>query len=317
MASLRARRISAFLFLAIALVFVMAVLSDQWDTLDAALASTRSFGWAFRPLWLIAAVALGTANLFLMALVWTGLFHRLGGETRRNEAVRVWVLTNFGRYIPGKVWQLGGLAAYMRGRGDSGAAALVSALAFQIVVLVTGTSIAVGTLGVEWMGAGNWLPGLGILVVFLFAGLHPAVIRWTAGRLGAWLGEGSVAVDLEGRDVVRAAAGMMVAWLLYGAGFMLLLRGVGIAWETSGLPLLTGVFAASYVAGYLVLVAPGGLVVREGAMTALLAKAGGMAVGVAAAVSIMARLWVVATELAALAIVLAWPAAAGDPEVDS
>jgi uncharacterized membrane protein YbhN (UPF0104 family) len=311
MASLRVRRISAILFVATALAFLIVLLRDQWGTLEAALSSTRSFGWTFRPLLLLAAVSLGTANLFFMALVWTGLFHRLGGEARRPEAARVWVLTNFGRYIPGKVWQLGGLAAYMRGRGDSGAAALVSALAFQIVVLVTGTAVAVGTLGVGWVGAGSWVPGLGILVVLLFAGLHPAVIRWAAVRLGRWLGEGSVTLDLEARDVARAAAGMMIAWLVYGAGLMFLLRGVGIPWDTLDLPLLTGVFAASYVAGYLVLVAPGGLVVREGAMTALLAKVGALALGVAAAASIMARLWVVATELTALAIVLAWP---GEPE---
>jgi hypothetical protein len=42
-------------------------------------------------------------------------------------------------------------------------------------------------------------------------------------------------------------------------------------------------------------------------MTVLLADLVGLAVGVAAAVAIMARIWMVTTELAALALVLAWP----------
>jgi uncharacterized membrane protein YbhN (UPF0104 family) len=74
------------------------------------------------------------------------------------------------------------------------------------------------------------------------------------------------------------------------------------------LHVLTGVFAASYVVGYMALIAPGGLVVREGAMTGLLTELSEMPVGVAAAVAILARLWLVGAELGALALVLAWPA---------
>jgi uncharacterized membrane protein YbhN (UPF0104 family) len=294
-------------FLGVALVFVGALLQGQWTSLDEVMASTRSFDWSFHPWWLAAAVLVGVADLFLMGLVWAGLFRRTGGTAQPAEAVRVWVVTNFGRYIPGKVWQLGGLAVYMKGRGDSGAAALVSAMAFQIISLVTGGAIAVATIGVQWAGGdGSWLPGLLTLGLILFAGLHPGVIRWIAGRLGAWLGEPVASVNLGAGDIVRAAAGMLTAWLLYGVGFLFLLRGVGIPWEVDQIHVLTGIFSASYVVGYLVLVAPGGLVVREGAMTALLAELGGLAVGVAAAVAIMARVWMVVAELAALALVLLW-----------
>ena len=311
----RARRLATFVFLAVALVFVGALLRGQWTSLDEILAATRRFDWSFDPWQLTAAVAVGVANLFLMGLVWAGLFRRTGGAARPAEAVRIWVITNFGRYIPGKIWQLGGLAVYMRGRGDSGAAALVSAMAFQIISLVTGAAISAATIGLKWAGGdGGWLPGLLTLGLILFAGLHPRVIRWIAGRLGSWLGETVVGVDLGAVDIFRAAAGMLVAWLVYGVGFLLLLRGVGVPWEVSQIHVLTGIFAASYVIGYLVLVAPGGLVVREGAMTALLAELGGLAVGVAAAVAIVARIWMVVTELAALALVLLWPRPAEEEE---
>ena len=310
-----ARRLVTVLFLCIALVFVGVLLWGQWTSLDEIMESTRRFDWSFRPWWLAAAVAVGVANLFLMGLVWAGLFRRTGGTARTGEAVRVWVVTNFGRYIPGKVWQLGGLAAYMKGRGDSGAAALVSAVAFQIISLVTGGAIAVATIGVRWVaGGGSWLPALTVLGLILFAGLHPGVIRWIAGRLGHWLGETDLNVDLGARDIARATIGMLVAWLAYGVGLLLLLRGVGVAWEVMQIPALTGIFAASYVIGYLVLVAPGGLVVREGAMTALLVELGGLALGVAGAVAIMARVWMVVTELVALALVLAWPRSRNEEE---
>jgi len=46
----------------------------------------------------------------------------------------------------------------------------------------------------------------------------------------------------------------------------------------------------------------------------LLADLVGLAVGVAAAVAIMARIWMVVTELAALALVLAWPRGVDEEE---
>lgn len=304
----KSHRVAALAFLGIALLFVVLLLRGQWTSLADVLESTRRYDWSFSVPLLAAAVVVGVADLFLMGFVWAGLFRRTGGVARPAEAVRVWVVTNFGRYIPGKIWQLGGLAVFMKERGDSGAAAIVSALAFQIVTLVTGGAIAIATLGVRWAGIDQgWLPGLLSLGLMLFAGLHPGVIRWAAGHLGRWLGETDTSVELDGRDILAAAAGMLAAWLLYGVGFLLLLRGVGVPWELVQLPTLTGIFAASYIVGYLVLIAPGGLLVREGAITGLLAEFGGLAVGVAAAVAIMARVWMVVTELVALALVLAWP----------
>ncbi len=310
------RRVVTVLFLVVALLFVGMLLRGQWTSLDEVMAATRAFDWSFRPWLLVLAVVVGVADLLLMGSVWASIFRGTGGNARRADAVRVWVVTNFGRYIPGKVWQLGGLAAYMKERGDSGAAALVSALAFQIVTLVTGGAVAVSTIGVAWAGGeGSWFPAVITLGGMLFLGLHPGVIRWLASRLGRWLGEDDLRVDLDAGHIVRAAAGMLLAWSVYGVGLFLLLRGVGVAAEVSQLPVLTGIFAASYVVGYLVLVAPGGLVVREGAMTALLADLVGLAVGVAAAVAIMARIWMVVTELAALALVLAWPRPVDEEEI--
>ena len=314
----RLRTLLAALFLTVALAFVVVLLLRQWTSLDEILAATRDFPWSVRPVWLVAAWLVAVGDLMLMGSVWAGLFRRTGGSARRWECVRIWVITNFGRYIPGKIWQLGGLTVYMKGRGESGAAALVSAVAFQIISLVTGAAVAAATVGVHWVAAGgSWLPAAVTLAVTLIVGLHPAVIRWMARRLGGLMGEDAVVVDLRTKDVVLAAGGMLIAWVVYGVGLLLLLRGVGVAWEVKQLHVLTGVFAASYVVGYMALIAPGGLVVREGAMTGLLTELSEMPVGVAAAVAILARLWLVGAELGALALVLAWPAKTAIQERDA
>jgi uncharacterized membrane protein YbhN (UPF0104 family) len=304
------RRLLYTSFIAAAVVSLLLLLGRQSISLGASLQSTRDFEWAFHPGPLVGAFAVGTANLVLMGLVWASLFRSGGGTARPLDAVRVWLVTNFGRYIPGKVWQLGGLAVYMRDRGDSGTAALVSAVVFQVVTLVTGAAVAVATLGVRWLGAEEtWIPGAIVLGLVLVIGLHPRSLQWTASRIGRWMGEEEIVVHMRPARIVGAAAGMLVAWGLYGIGLFLLMRGVGVIWQISVVYVLMGVFAASYVAGYLVLVAPGGLVVREGAMAALLVETGGIPVGVAATVALIARLWVVSTEVGALGLSMAWPGA--------
>jgi hypothetical protein len=97
---------------------------------------------------------------------------------------------------------------------------------------------------------------------------------------------------------LAAAVGLVGAWLVNGVGLWCVWRGAGGSVEP-GVLTMSGVFAAAYVAGYLVLIAPGGLVVREGTMAGLLAVTAGVPVSVGAAVAVLARLWAVATELLA------------------
>ena len=295
----------AAVFIAVSLAFVAVLLWRQWTSLDEVLAGARDFEWRVHAGWLATSLVLAVADLVLMGSVWMRLFRRTGGSTSWWHGVRVWVITNFGRYIPGKVWQLGGLTAYMKARGESGAAALVSAVVFQVVTLVTGTAIAAATVGLRWAADdGSLIPSLVTLMVLVGVGLHPAVLRAATRRLGGLMGEDEVEVRVRGADIAVAAFGMLLAWAVYGAGFVSLLLGIGVDWPLSEWGLATGIFAASYVVGYLALVAPGGLVVREGAMTGLLAEVAKLPIGVGALVAVAARVWLIAAELLALALVL-------------
>ncbi len=299
------RKWTGALFLVVSLVFVALLLQRQWTSLADVAAGIREFQWSLEPVRLTLSISFAIADLLLMGTVWVRLFRCTGGAVPWWIGVRLWVITNFGRYIPGKVWQLGGLAAFMKERGDSGAAALISAVLFQIVSLVTGIAVALATIGSRWItGGASWIMTGLLLFAILALGLHPGVIRAASRRLAWAMGEAEVNVELGVRDIGEAAVGMLVAWCLYGVGFAFLLSGLGVASEALDLRLVTGVFAASYVVGYAALVAPGGLIVREGAMAGLLAELARLSMGVAAAVAVAARIWMVAAELGALLVVL-------------
>lgn len=296
-------------FLLAALLFVGLALAAWWEELGRLREQVRAFPWQVEPGWLVAATVLAVAALVVTAVVWVGLFRASGERIGLRHGCLAWFGSNLGRYIPGKVWQLSGLTVYLKARGHGAAAALSSSVLAQVLTLLTG--LAAGSLvGVQLLArtAGS-VPALVGLAVVLAVLAHPAVVRRTARLVGKWLdeegarGEGrkgereAAGSSVSGRHLLVAGGSMLGVWLLYGLGFWCLLRGLVGPAATPGPVVATGIFAASYLAGYLVFVAPGGLVVREGAMAALLTALAPQPVAVAAAVAVTARIWVTAAEL--------------------
>lgn len=305
----RWKRFALAAFLLAALLFILLALQGQWSAF-AELGGSTSGSRIARPGWLLAAVGLGALNLLGMAALWTWLARRWGEDVRYPEGMAAWVGSNLGRYIPGKVWQLAGLAAFMRGTGRSGSVALVSALVFQIVVLVSGIAAALLTLGNRISDAfgGSILLPVGLAVVLALI-LHPGILRRATAALAKLLREDGPAVSsLIERERPTGGAyswmlgvALLLAWWVYGAGLWFLIAGVSEG-PVSDIRTLTGVFAASYVAGYLSIVTPGGLIVREGAMTLLLTAATPLPAAAAVGIAVLARLWTIVSELAAFAI---------------
>ncbi len=285
---------------AVALLLAGLAVVAGWGSWETVRAEAAAAGWRFDPGWVSLALGCGVAALLVIARVWAWVFRQAGGRAPASEAAAAWLGSNLGRYLPGKLWQLTWIAAYMRSRDASGAAGLASSLALQAVALATGSAVAIAFLGREaFQGAGVWTLGLAALAVGL--ALHPAIIRRLVGLGARWLREPPPDRAISAGDLTRAAAGSLAAWGFNGLGFWALTRGV-LPDLALGPGTAAGVFAGGYVIGYLVLIAPGGLVAREGAIAALLSSVAGLPLGVAAALAIVARLWTTAAELVAFGV---------------
>ena len=287
------------MFVAGSVVIAVVAVAGGWDAWERLRMEAAGFPWASEPSRLALALACGTGALILTGRIWAALLGASGGRISSLEAVAAWLGSNLGRYLPGKVWQLAGIAAYLNARGDSGAAGFATSLALQAVILVTGVGVAVTVAGGAALAGVH--PGAaaaaGLAVLAL---LHPAILS-ALMRSGARLLGEEIPAQAPGLAAVgRTALLSLIVWGLYGAGLSALTAGLapdlGLGWAPA-----TGVFAGAYVAGYVVLVAPGGLVVREGAMAALIVGATGAEPGVAAALAVAARLWTTGSELLAFA----------------
>lgn len=282
------RRFAGGLFVVAALLFLALAVVRQREELLA-------YDWSFDPAWLALSLVLLLGGLLGSAVIWRRVLAAFDHDVALLPLTRVWFVSSLGRYIPGKVWQLVGVADMTSSLGIDAVTAVTSVAFYMMYAslsaLVVGVYLlpadAIPSLEVPLLVA-RWVAPAALLV------LHPALARG-ALRLGGRILRRELR-PWQGGIVDGAAlfALCVVQWLVYGAGFHAFTASLTDA-PVALFPYLTASFALSFVAGYVVFIAPAGLGAKEGALTLLLSSV--MPLGVAAAVAIGARLWIVAGEV--------------------
>jgi hypothetical protein len=262
--------------------------------------------WRVRWGLLAASCVVLAAGYGFSCVLWGRMVRTLGGPPVPPwTAVRVFMLANLGRYVPGKVLQIAGLAYLARRAGVRPAVATGAALLGQGMALLGATLVGLGA----FFGATEaWRPwgwaGLAAVAALVFLTSLPgpaAALEHAWFRLANALSKGPGVDDEEPDEPAKASLrGFGLRWtLLYAANwsmhavaFWLLFLSLE-GWTTF---LSVGpAFAAAYVAGWVAIFAPAGVGVREGALILFLSPV--LAPEPAAALAVAARLWTTAVEL--------------------
>jgi hypothetical protein len=278
-----------WVLIAIIIAFVVRRVANQWDELTALPASLTA-----SPSLLLASAAAVLASYAVLIWTWQRTVVAWGERLAFSDAARIWFVSNLGRYVPGKVWQIGAMGVMAERAGVSPVAAVGSSLVIAIVNVIAGIAIAVPLGAGQALGSDLLLPvaaGLGIAVLAA-PWLLPVAVR-TAARV---LRRDIRVPALPHRAVWIAGVGCAVAWLLYGVAFRCLhIALMGRA--TGDLGGSTAAFTASYLVGFLALFAPGGIGVREWALGPLLEQFGIAAGAEATLIVLASRLWLTIIEI--------------------
>ena len=291
-----AGRLLAIALVGAAVVFLGRTIARNADAL-------RDFDWSVRPGLLALSVVAHLLVLSWGVVVWQRVLqHTTTAPAGVPALLRIWYLSASARYIPGKIWQFVA-AAQLAGRAGLSSAAVLTSMAIQIgFTLLAAVLVSAATLPLP----DSWPVGRPLLVAATTIGAllfsHPLVLRTAIGLIPRALHRDVVAWRGGWADGVVLLALSVVSWLLYGGAFWLFVSALVDLPARALLP-LAGVNALSFLAGYVVLIAPAGLGAREVAMTALLAPL--VPTYVAAVVAILSRLWTIATELIGAGIMLA------------
>ncbi|HLA89137.1 MAG TPA: lysylphosphatidylglycerol synthase domain-containing protein [Gemmatimonadaceae bacterium] len=289
-------------FFAAAVWYFTAQVVGQWRDLLALPAALHPNWWllAVSALWVLASYAVLIETWRQTVIAW-------GARLPWRAAARIWFVSNLGRYVPGKIWQIGAMGALAQRAGVSSVAAVGSSLVVNLANLLA-AGLVVGLAGSRRLAG----PGFAVGVVVFLAAV--AATPWLLPPLAR------LAQRLTGREIpepripplaiVYAVAGCALAWSLYGIAFREL--AIALFGEAAGrTSSYTAVFTLSYLSGYLALFAPGGLGVREGVLAKLLPLAG-LASGAGAVILVVvSRLWLTVLEAAPGLILLALGRARG------
>jgi glycosyltransferase 2 family protein len=284
--------------IALALVVVgIAVrkLAINWTELRA-----QDIVWSVRPLALVASALIVWSAYALLIEAWRRVVVSMQQRLAYGDAARICMVSNLGKYIPGKVWAIAGNAVLAQRAGVEPHAAVAAAILNQALAIGSGV-ILVSVLSPAALRAyGN---GYVVTTLVLGAVAIIAVLTLTsprALRLVQRVLPGSIPplAPVSLGVMLGSLAVNALAWVGYGIAFLVLARGLtpdaSLGWTQA-----TTVFTISYLVGLVALFAPGGVGVRESAFTLLLAPPLGLKLAVALALA--TRVLLTVTELGAAA----------------
>jgi uncharacterized membrane protein YbhN (UPF0104 family) len=273
--------------LAVVAGFFVATLAARWN-------DVISLKWRLEPGLFAVATALLVLSYGLVACLWGLALHRAAG-TRVAAGARIWFLSNLARYVPGNVWSYVGAVELARREGVARRTTLAVMALTQ--VLSVGVAVAAGLPVLLAERARLGRPALlGALVVAAVAALA-AVFRRQLLGLARRRMPGFEPADLtpSAGTVALLAAGYAVYWAVTGLAFAALVASL-YPLAPADVPLVMAAYAAAYAAGFLALLTPAGLGVREGVLVVALAPV--LPAGPALVVALLSRVWMMLVELA-------------------
>ncbi len=318
------RAITAFLRVA----FVLALLAplgyaiyQQWTEVRQVLAQVNwlqaSLGWAILML----------AQPLMGAISWIVL-RFLKQDFAYWRITAVYFISQAAKYLPGGIWAFPGRVAAYQAIGVEKSASVIS-LVQEVGALFLGAA-ALGIAGVfsglriePWVRAAVFAGALVCLATVLLS-QHPLAWKalaqarrtFEALKLGFKKGKPQPAnptgadqgaSPIETFSIAWAPASLLTSlifWLLVGVGFYYL--AISVAPQLRQLTWLqaASIFALAWCAGFVVVLAPAGLGVREAALSGLLAAY--IPLSEALSVALLARLWWTLGEALFILIALAW-----------
>lgn len=284
---------------------------SQWGETRARLAEMTSLDLAVSVL--MFAVFLAA----IRAMSWRSILVGFGSPIPRRGALRVWILSELSRYLPGAIWQVVSRVRLVKPYGIRGSVTSTSQVLELSIFLLANVCLA--TCCLLFLGfkhvrgdARYWLFVSMFLVPLLSLLLHPRVFYGLTDRILARLGKPAIANRLSMTHLMKLFAVAVIGLLWQSLALWILLHGplgIGIRdWW-----ILAGAYCLAWTAGFLAFLSPGGLGVREivliGALHFALPAHVRDSVGeksTLAALAMISRLWTIAAEIIVAAFALVW-----------
>ncbi len=302
-------RSQVILFVKIILVaavfyFLYLQVKTNWDDIS-------SYEWEIaRPAYLLLSFVAAFLSLFLFSSTWNLIVRGFGHRLSLPVAFKISYISNLGRYLPGKIWQLFGIIYFAKEYGLLPEKATASFVISQIFMSASSLLILAIAVQIEPLIIVDQIKILGNKFAYMFTAamliISLTIVIWPNRILSVFnyilkkLSRPELTFVMEKRVAPVVFAGYCVAWILYGSAFWLLIQSIAPQKDLSLISAI-GIFAGAYQIGYLVLFAPGGIGPREWIMGQMLMP---FLPGIAPIIAILSRLWTIVIDITAMGLSL-------------
>lgn len=273
------------------------------------------------PRWLVPAAVAYLVGWLPSVWFWRSLLRRMGQQPDWYVALRAYFVGHLGKYVPGKALVLVIRGALIQQSGGNPVLAGLTAAYETLVSMAGGAAIALAlaplvipdSLWGRMPVSIQWLRQQTLLVPLIVAVATVAstpISAWLFSRLGRKaLPQGSDAGQAGGITVSDVLQGVLITsmgWICHAFSLGCVLQSISTdAIDFSQFPVWLASVTLATFAGFVVLVAPGGLGVREWVLVEMLKDQPGMGAEKALVAAGMLRIVWFAAELSAAVILYA------------
>src|SRR6266513_2211006 len=243
-------------------------------------------------------------------LIWRAVLERLGSHLGLRTCLRIYLASEFVRYIPGNVWHVLTRILWVGKYGVSRPVAFASMTIELITKLAAGILVFSVSLlfwqdfgKVDSLLRGSLADILGVAsIIVLFIGLHPrvlnGVLNWALRRMK----REPVQLALRYSDILFITLAWCASWIVAGSAFYVLLLALWPAVPLVAWPICIGIYAIAWDIGFVSFITPSGLGIREAAIVALFSLALPFPIGLASIMALLSRLVSTVAEVVCVSI---------------
>lgn len=235
-----------------------------------------------------------TAYFMVLTRGWSAIVAELGGRIQYGRAFWIMSTSQMAKYLPGGIWYTLGRVYLARAERITEEIGLLSVVFETFLLMLTDLII--------FLAAVNFIPGdptlspvlSFVFIVVILTLLYPPLLNALLNLALRVLRRPAVRLRAKYAEILKLSIYFFAVWLIQIVGFYFLIHSIYPV-AISQLPTLAAAYTLSWITGFVVLFAPGGLGVREGMMTLLLAPI--LPLPLAIAVSFLARVWITVFEI--------------------
>jgi glycosyltransferase 2 family protein len=259
----------------VALAILTAVAWQFWRDVHHESLENLNFQWQ----WLVLSAVLYLVGISFSGWYWYRLLLAFGQRPLLLAALRAYYVSQLGKYLPGKAWALLLRGTLVQGPEVKLSVALVATFYEVLTTMASGALLAAVVFAIQQprLLGGNWNPvllGVVLLAVCgvpLLPGVFNRVVRLLAGRFRNI--EGFKVPGLRPFNLIEGLATTSAVWICFGLSLWAMISGLLPEPQPLTVELWAGytaIVALACVAGFVAIVVPGGVGVREWVLDRLL-----------------------------------------------